>query len=82
MNIPKKYVPDYLTPSQKKKQIKSIKEGKQRPKLKNIPKRRSRYTTMAINYFGEGRSKEDIARKLSGGSNKRRKEIKKGLDEI
>ena len=39
--INKKYVPDSLSKSDKKKQIKSIKEGKDRPELKSAKTRRS-----------------------------------------
>lgn len=35
--LPKKYVPKGLTKSDKAKQVKSIKEGKDRPKLKSAP---------------------------------------------
>ena len=38
-DLPKKYVPDKLSPSDKKKQIKSIKEGKDRPKVDYKTKR-------------------------------------------
>mgnify|MGYP003120031902 FL=1 len=39
--IPEKYVPKSLTPKDKKKQIKSIKEGKPRPKVKSFTSKRS-----------------------------------------
>ena len=39
-DIPKRYLPDSLSDSQRKKQIKSIFEGKDRPKLK-VKKRKS-----------------------------------------
>ena len=39
--IPKKYVPDSLTKADKKKQIKSIKEGTKRPKLDSFKSKRS-----------------------------------------
>lgn len=61
----KKYVPSSLTPSQKQKQVKSIKEQKPRPKLKGVPSRRSQYTIKAERYFGKGNtSVSDIAKKL------------------
>lgn len=60
-----KYVPKSLTASQKAKQVKSIREGKPRPKLKGVPKRRSPYTIKAERYFGKGNtSVSDIAKKL------------------
>ena len=36
--IPKKYLPASLNPSDRKKQLKSIREGTPRPKLKSGPK--------------------------------------------
>lgn len=39
--VPKTYVPKGLTPSDKKKQIKSIIEKKERPKLKSFQSKRS-----------------------------------------
>jgi hypothetical protein len=72
--IKKSYVPDTLTKSQKAKQIKSIKEKTNRPKL-NIKTRRSKWTIKAEKYFGKGKTSiDDIAKKL--------KVSKKGLEEI
>tara|TARA_Y100000401_G_C8300437_1_gene213740 strand:+ start:629 stop:1027 length:399 start_codon:yes stop_codon:yes gene_type:complete len=42
--VPKTYVPDSLTKEDKKKQVKSIKEGKPRPKLKSFKSKRSSHT--------------------------------------
>jgi len=39
-----KYVPKSLTPSDKKKQVKSIKEGTRRPKVKSFTSKRSSHT--------------------------------------
>ncbi len=39
--IPEQYAPKSLTPSDRKKQIKSIKEGKDRPKVKSFKSKRS-----------------------------------------
>jgi hypothetical protein len=39
--IPKRYVPDSLSASDRKKQIKSIKEGKDRPQLESFKSKRS-----------------------------------------
>jgi hypothetical protein len=72
--LPKTYVPKSLTPAQKKKQVKSIKEGKDRPILKGVKTRTSKYTLMAKKYFGDKRSIDDIAKKI--------KVPKKGLEEI
>lgn len=72
--IKKSYVPDTLTKSQKAKQIKSIKEKTDRPKL-DIKTRRSKWTIKAEKYFGKGKtSVDDIAKRL--------KVPKKGLEEI
>lgn len=51
-DIPKRYIPDSLTPSQRRKQIKSIFEGKLRPKL-NTRKRRSSWTVKFNKEYGE-----------------------------
>ncbi len=62
--IPKKYVPDSLTPSQKKKQMNSIREKRDRPKL-DIKTKRSKFSVMAEKYFGKGKTSiDDIAKKL------------------
>ena len=62
--LPKRYVPDSLTPSQKAKQVKSIKEKKDRPKL-DVKNRRSKWTVKAEKYFGKGNTSiNDIAKKL------------------
>ena len=39
--IPKQYAPKSLTPADRKKQIKSIKEGKERPKVDSFKSKRS-----------------------------------------
>ena len=39
--LPKKYVPSSLTPEDRKKQVKSIKEGKKRPKVESFKSKRS-----------------------------------------
>lgn len=51
-NIPKQYVPSSLTPAQKKKQEKSIREGKDRPKLKNVETKRSRHVIKFEKKYG------------------------------
>ena len=51
--IPKQYVPDSLTPAQKKKQIKSIKEKKDRPKLKNVETKRSVHVVKFEKRYGK-----------------------------
>lgn len=72
--LPQRYVPKSLNPSQKKKQIASIREKRDRPKL-DVKSRRSKYTIMAEKYFGKGNTSiDDISKKL--------KISKKGLEEI
>jgi len=71
--INKKYVPDSLTPSQKRKHIKSIANKIDRPKL-NIRNRKSKYTIMANKYFNNNTSLSNMSKVLK---------IKmKGLDDI
>lgn len=79
--IPKKYVPESLTPAQKRKQIKSIVEETDRPKL-DIKTRRSKWTVMAEKYFGDNIGSTRIVFKLAPNSEKRRKELLKGIGEI
>jgi hypothetical protein len=72
--IKKSYVPDTLTKSQKQKQVKSIRNKTDRPKL-DIKTRRSKWTIKAEKYFGKGKtSVDDISKRL--------KVPKKGLEEI
>jgi len=47
-----KYVPKSLTPSDKKKQIKSIKEGKDRPKVKSFTSKRSSWVKKFEDKYG------------------------------
>ena len=51
-NIPKKYVPDSLSEKDKKKQIKSIKEGKKRPKV-DYKSRRSTFVVKFEKKYGK-----------------------------
>jgi hypothetical protein len=67
-NIPDRYLPKSLTESQRKKQIKSIFEGTDRPKL-NIRSRKSSNTVKFNNKYGDrfkdlkgGKSVENIAK--------------------
>jgi len=81
--IPSRYLPKSLTPSQRKKQLKSILEKTDRPILKDYKTRRSKWTILASNYFGDGKtSKEDMAKILSKGNPKRQKELMNAFDEI
>lgn len=50
--IPKKYVPSSLTPSDKKKQIDSIKKGTPRPKLKSFTSKRSSHVEKFEKMYG------------------------------
>ena len=46
------YVPKSLTPADKKKQIKSIEEGKDRPKVKSFKSKRSSHTVAFEKKYG------------------------------
>jgi hypothetical protein len=50
--VPKTYVPKGLTPSDKKKQIKSIIEKKERPKLKSFQSKRSTWVEKFEKKYG------------------------------
>tara|TARA_R110002124_G_scaffold55296_1_gene156496 strand:+ start:80 stop:529 length:450 start_codon:yes stop_codon:yes gene_type:complete len=67
-NIPKRYLPDTLSKSERQKQIKSIFEGKERPKTK-VKEKKSTWTTQFDKEYGEEldamkgkRSKSNIAK--------------------
>ena len=67
-NIPKRYLPDSLSKSERQKQIKSIFEGKERPKTK-VKEKKSTWTTQFDKEYGEQldamkgkRSKRNIAK--------------------
>jgi len=47
-----KYVPKSLTPSDKKKQVKSIKQGTQRPKVKSFTSKRSSHVEKFEKKYG------------------------------
>lgn len=51
--IPKQYVPKSLTPADRKKQIKSIKEGKERPKVDSFKSKRSSWAVKFEKKYGE-----------------------------
>ena len=67
-DIPKRYIPDSLSPADRKKQIKSIFEGKERPKV-DVKKRKSSYTIEFNKKYGKrledmkgGKSVRNIAK--------------------
>ena len=67
-DIPKRYLPDSLSKSERQKQIKSIFEGKERPKTK-VKERKSTWTTQFDKEYGDQldamkgkRSKRNIAK--------------------
>lgn len=76
--LPQKYVPKSLTKEQKKKQVKSIKEGTNRPKLKGVKPRKSSYTIKAEKYFNNNTSLSNISKKLGVSQTGLKKIIKKG----
>lgn len=61
--LQRKYAPPSLTPKQRKAQIKSIMEKKERPKLPKGKSKKSKWTVKAEEYFGEDRSKKAISKK-------------------
>ena len=61
--INKKYVPDSLSKSDKKKQIKSIKEGKDRPELKSAKTRRSTWVVKFEKKYGTKITDDDFISK-------------------
>jgi len=70
----KKYVPDTLSVADKKKQIKSIKEKKERPKLKSFQSKRSSHVEKFEKKYGYKISNlSRIAKEIIS---------KKGIDEI
>lgn len=77
----KKYVPRKLTDEEKAKQIKSIIEKRNRPKLSPMKTRKSKWTIMADKYF-KNKSIDGIAEQLSNEFNLEKTELKKGLTEI
>ena len=72
--INRKYVPATLTSKQREKQIKSIKDKKDRPKLEGVKSRKSKYTVMAQKYFKGDTDKKNISKVIGV--------PKKALDEI
>jgi hypothetical protein len=82
--IPRNYVPLYLSLDDLRKQLDSIVKGKPRPKLKSAEPeaKTSKWTEKAIARFGDGRSKEEMAKELAKGNAEREKQIKEGMDKI
>lgn len=74
----KKYVPKSLTASQKKKQVKSIREKTDRPKLKGVKTKESKWTTKANKYFDGNTSISNISKKTGVSTTGLNKIIKKG----
>ena len=69
-----KYVPKSLTPEDRKKQVKSIKEGTDRPKVDSFKSKRSSWATKFENKYGYKISETSkIAKSIIS---------KKGIDEI
>tara|TARA_R100000388_G_scaffold94982_1_gene84740 strand:+ start:217 stop:600 length:384 start_codon:yes stop_codon:yes gene_type:complete len=50
--IPKQYLPASLTPADRKKQEKSIREGKDRPKVESFKSKRSKYVIAFEKKYG------------------------------
>ena len=79
--IPKQYAPKSLTPEDRKKQIKSIKEGKERPKVESFKSKPSTYVEQDKKKTGLPVNFDKLADKLTR-TDKRKKEVRKGLEEI
>ena len=77
-NLPKKYVPSSLTPSQKSKQVKSIREKRERPKLKDVKTKKSKWTTKADKYFKGDTSIKNISKQIGVSQKGLNEIIKKG----
>ena len=50
--IPKQYVPDSLTPADRKKQVESIRKGKPRPKVESFKSKRSSHVVKFEKKYG------------------------------
>lgn len=61
--IPKQYVPKSLTPEDRKKQIKSIKEGKDRPKVDSFKSKRSSHVVKFEKKYGTKITDDDFISK-------------------
>ncbi len=61
--IPKEYVPKSLTPEDRKKQIKSIKEGKDRPKVDSFKSKRSSWAVKFEKKYGTKITDDDFISK-------------------
>ena len=63
--LPKKYVPNSLTPSDKKKQINSIMKGRDRPKVNSFQSKRSSWVVKFENKYGyKITDKQQISQKI------------------
>ena len=63
--LPKKYVPNSLTPSDKKKQINSIMKGKDRPKVNSFQSKRSSWVVKFEHKYGfKITDKQKISQKI------------------
>jgi|TARA_R100001594_G_scaffold5144_1_gene16503 hypothetical protein len=61
--IPKEYVPKSLTPEDRKKQITSIKEGKDRPKVDSFKSKRSSWAVKFEKKYGTKITDDDFISK-------------------
>lgn len=61
--IPKQYVPKGLAPEDRKKQIKSIKEGKDRPKVDSFKSKRSSHVVKFEKKYGTKITDDDFISK-------------------
>lgn len=77
MSLPSRYVPKGLSERDRAKQVKSIKEGKTRPKV-NLPTKRSKWTAAAHKYFGGTPTLKQISQRTGVPEKGLREIIKKG----
>lgn len=78
--LPAKYLPKGLSEGDRKRQLKSIKEGTDRPKVKSFKSKPSKWTQLAKEYFGKSPTLDEMATELKrkGAS----ASVKEGLKQI
>lgn len=77
MTIPRRYVPKGLSERDRAKQVKSIREGTDRPKV-DLPTRRSKWTVKAERYFGGTPTLKQIAQRTGVSEKGLREIVRKG----
>ena len=80
--IPKRYVPSSLNITDLRSQLSSIVEQKDRPKVKSVKPRKSKWTAMAQKYFDGKTGVPDMASHLAPGNSERQKQLVTGFKRI